>query len=172
MSKRLEVDGGGGEQGLHLHLGPTSELRFSHAVLLFGIGVDALANRASAFQEMPSVTAAKAVLHPLNDVGIPASRDHTVGRTGSALWLERALSTSTLGDFVHGLVTVVVLADAAQLLAVGADVEIVLCDVREFRAVKTTMWIRVRPHSEQRLHVSRRLACPAAPPSVHRGRSD
>ncbi len=117
MSKRLEVDCGGGEQGLHLHLGPTSELRFSHAVLLFGIGVDALTNGASAFEEAPAAAAAKAVLHLLNDARVPASRDHAISGTGSALRLERTLSTGALGDFEHGLVAVVVLADAVQLLA-------------------------------------------------------
>src|SRR6266542_1789794 len=154
VGQHLEVDCGGCEQSLHLHLGPTPELRFIHAVLLFGVGVDALTNGASAFEEAPAAAAAKAVLHLLNDARVPASRDHAISGTGSALRLERTLSTGALGDFVHGLVAVVVLADAMQLLALWADVEVALSNVRELRAVKATMWVGGCPHSQQGLHLS------------------
>jgi hypothetical protein len=91
VGQHFEVDGGGSEQGLHLHLGPTAELRFIHAVLLFGVGVDALTNGASALEEAPPAATSKAVLHLLNDTRVPASGDHAISWTGSALGLERTV---------------------------------------------------------------------------------
>jgi len=52
-------------------------------------------------------------------------------------------------------VAVVVLTDAAQLLALGTDVEVALSNKRELRPIKATMWVGWCPHSQQGPHVSR-----------------
>jgi hypothetical protein len=80
----LEVQDAGGEQCLHLHLGSAAELCPGEAMLLLGIGVDALVENLSASEQVSAAPAPNALLHLIDHILVPASADASVGWSGSA----------------------------------------------------------------------------------------